>query len=330
MIKLQCNLLSGLLILAILLFFSEMNFAQTAINRHEMPEHFFLTSIEADGVKLFTKYKGAAIAYNKRTKEILLYGEINDDEIIIIHKVKHEMVFNPDEFRSCTYSNDGKVTLCSMLEKRTEIVCGIFNWVDESLVYDKYESTDESLEIIKRASLYLKQQKAVEALSAYDSLRFPESYINTEEVAAKILKAMRPVVKEQADKKKFKEAVALYQSALTYRGWKWADEIESEDEMKNRFGKNLFGLTLPDFHDILVEYLLYLNEARMSDQVVKLYTKYRKWFPSSTGLLLQIADAYYLKKENEKAGELYSAYVAKMKELKKDKQIPDYVAQRMK
>lgn len=329
MIRFNFNL-RKIIVLVSCLLFPFMLSAQAAVNRHELPDHIFITSIETNGVKLFTKYKGAAIAYNKKNKKLLLYGEINDNDIIIIHEVQHDMPFNPEGFRSCTYSNDGKVTLCSMLDKRTEIVCGTFNWADESLIFEKYESTDESIGIMNRASLLLKQQKVEEALHTYDSLRFPESYINTEEIGSKLLKAMRPIANEQAKKKKFKEAIALLQSVLNYRGWKWTEEMSSEEDMKNHFGKNLFGLTLTEFHDILVEYLLDINEARMSDQAIKLCKTYKKWFPSSTGLLLQEADAYYLIKETEKAGELYTAYVAKMKELKKEKQIPDYIQMRMK
>jgi hypothetical protein len=45
--------------------------------------------------------------------------------------------------------------------------------------------------------------------------------------------------------------------------------------------------------------------------------------------LLTSADSWYAKKDKSKASELYVKYTAKMKELKKEKDIPYYVPQRI-
>lgn len=304
--------------------------AQTAIKKTDLPSHITLIPVQSNGNKLFAKkYRAACFAYNKNTNELLLYGEINDEEIIFLEKIKHQLTFNPDNIVRCSYTPERGIELCSSVTGKTEIICGIFTWKNESAFFEKEERSDVSPGIKQRAEKLLLMQKPKEAMLTYDSLAYPEAYINMEEVAVKLLQSARIKAKEEAAKRKFKEAATIIQTIFTYKGWAWLDKIKSESELKSKFGKELYGLKFDDFSEILVEYLQYNNDARQYDQTIASITSYIRWYPQKAVWWLLLGDAYYGKKDKEKAKENYKLYITKMKELKKEKQIPDYVEQRM-
>lgn len=304
--------------------------AQTVIKKTDMPSHITLIPVQSNGIKLFSKkYRAACIGYNKNTKELMLYGEINDEEVIFLEKIKHQLTFYPENFVRCNYLPEKGIELCSSIPGKTEIICGIFYWKNESAFYEKEERSDISPGIKTRAEKLLQLQKPKEAMATYDSLKYPEAYINTEEVAVKLLQSARTKAQEEAEKRKFKEAASSIQTIFTYRGWDWLEKIKTESELKTKFGKDLYGLKFDDFAEILSEYLNYYNEAKIYDQTLALVTSYIRWYPQKPIWWLLIGDAYYGKKDKEKAKENYNEYIAKMKEQKKEKQIPVYVNQRL-
>jgi tetratricopeptide (TPR) repeat protein len=304
--------------------------AQTAIKKTELPSHITLIPVQSNGIKMFAKkYRAACLAFNKNTKELMLYGEVNDEEIIFLEKIKHQLIFYPENLVRCNYSPDKGIELCSSVSGKTEIICGIFNWKNESAFFEKEERSDISPGIKQRAEKLLQMQKPREAMLTYDSLTYPDAYINTEEVAVKLLQSARMKAQEESGKRKFKEAAAYIQTVLTYRGWGWLEKIKTETELKSRFGKELHGLKSEDFSEILAEYLQYNNDARQYDQTIASITTYIRWYPQKAVWWLLLGDAYYGKKDKEKAKEYYNQYVIKMKELKKEKQIPDYIEQRL-
>ncbi len=304
--------------------------AQTAIKKTDLPSHITLIAVQSNGIKMFAKkYRAACLAYNKNTKELMLYGEVNDEEIIFLEKIKHQLAFYPQNLVRCNYIPGKGIELCSSVPGKTEIVCGIFTWKNESAFFEKEERSDISPGIKLRAEKLLQLQKPKEAMVTYDSLKYPDAYINTEEVAVKLLQSARIKAQEEAGKRKFKEAAGLIHTILTYKGWAWLEKIKTESEIKSKFGKELYGLKSEDFSEILAEYLQYNNDARQYDQTIASITTYIRWYPQKAVWWLLLGDAYYGKKDKEKAKENYNQYVVKMKELKKEKQIPDYIEQRL-
>jgi len=276
--------------------------AQTAIKKTDLPSHITLIPVESNGIKMFAKkYRSACIAFNKNTKELLLYGEVNDDEIIFLEKIKHQLTLYPENIVRCNYSPDKGIELCSSVPGKTEIVCGIFTWKNESAIFEKEERSDISPGIILRAEKQLQMQKPKEAMLTFDSLIYPDAYINTQEVAVKLLQSARMKAQEEAGKRKFKEAAALIQIILNYKGWNWLEKIKTETELKSKFGKELYGMKYDEFSDILAEYLQYNNDARQYDQTIASITAYMRWYPQKTVWWLLLGDAYYGKKDKEKA-----------------------------
>ncbi|MCX7744748.1 MAG: hypothetical protein N2167_09335 [Flavobacteriales bacterium] len=304
--------------------------AQTSIKKTDLPSHISLIPVQSNGIKMFSKkYRAACLGYNKNTKELMLYGEVNDDEIIFLEKIKHQLTFYPENLVRCNYIPEKGIELCSTIPGKTEIICGIFSWKNESAFYEKEERSDISPSIKLRAEKLLQLQKPKEAMITYDSLKYPDAYVNTEEVAVKLLLSARRKAQEEAEKRKFKEAASFIQTIFSYRGWAWLEKIKTESELKSKFGKEFYSLKLDEFAEILTEYLKFFNESRQYDQTLALVTMYIRWFPQKADWWLLIGDAYYGKKEKEKAKENYNLYITKMKEQKKEKQIPDYVEQRL-
>jgi len=313
----------------ILIFLSStLAIAQKPLKRTELSQDFFLTKVETGGQQLLTKYKGVTLAYNKVRKELLMYGEIDDQYIIFLEKIAFTGRFYPDRFKGCTFA-DGKVSLCSQVPDRATVICNIFTWEKETMKFEKEESYDLSQIQTERAAGLVKSGKVNEALLTYDSVQYSDSYYDAVKTGVELLQAAAPAASEMAGRRRFKEAADLIKRVLAFKGWKFLQETKTEADLKARFGKSLHGMTYAQLEKIIEDYCRYLAEGRMYDDAIALIGTHRKFFPSNTNMMLYLGDAWYGKKDKQKASDSYKAYVAKMKEQKREKDVPYTVQQRI-
>lgn len=319
----------GLLTIGLLAGFLLGN-AQKAMKKTELSADFFLADVKANGVKIFAvKYESACIAYNKKNKEFLLYGDANGTDIIFLEKILNvPLRFYPDKFVDC-YFKDGKVYLSSQMTNKATIVTGVFNWKDEHLIWEKEETFDLSELQVVRAQNLLKSDKVSEALATYDSVQFAETYFDAQLVGIEILLASRKTIEENTSKRRFKDSGELVDKILAFKGMKWFADLKTSADLKTALGKNLHGLNYADFQLYMETYTKSLLEAKLYDKVVDKVNAYFKYFDNSADLLLNMADAWYAKKDKVKASDFYVRYTSQAKQLKKEKDIPYYVPQRI-
>ncbi len=304
--------------------------AQKEMKKTELSSDFFLVDVNSNGEKMFAvKYKGACIAYNKKNREFLLYGDGDGTNIIFLEKIPNvPLRFYPDKFTSC-YFKAGKVYLSSQMTDRATVVTGIFNWKDEHLIWEKEETFDLSEVQVLRAQSLVKNNKVLEAIAVYDSVQYAESYFDAQLVGIELLLASKNVMDENITKRKFKESVDLVEKVLAFKGMKWLTDLKAEADLKTAIGKNLHGLTYPQLQLYFETYTKSLLEAKLYDKTIEKTNIYWKYFTNSADLMLNYADAWYAKKDKVKASEFYVKYTALMKQLKKEKDIPYYVSQRI-
>ncbi len=307
-----------------------MSYAQKGMKKTELSTDFFLVDINPNGARMFeVKYQSGCIAYNKKTKEFLLYGDANGTDIIYLEKINNvPLRFYPDKFTSC-YFKENKVYLSSQMTGKATIVTGIFNWKDEHLIWEKEETFDLSVMQVLRAQALIKNGKVLEALATYDSVQYAESYFDAQKVGIELLLASRKVIEENGSKRKYKESADLVDKILAFKGMKWYAELKGEAELKTALGKNLHGLTYIDLQLYVETYTSNLVEAKLYDKAIDKANAHWKYFTNSADLLLNTANAWYAKKDKTKASELYERYASQMKQLKKEKDIPYYVPQRI-
>jgi len=300
------------------------------MKKTELGTDYLLMDINSNGANMFAvKYKGASVAYNKKSKEFYLYGDANGTDIIFLEKINAGAFrFYPDKFISANFK-EGKVYVSSQLTGKATVVTGIFNWKDEHLIFEKEEIYDLSELQVSRAKTLLKNGNTLEALITYDSVQFSDSYFDAKIVGIELLLASKKTIDDLTSKRKFKEGADLAEKILAFKGFKWFTEIKTEAELKTAIGKNLHGLTYADFQAYFEGYTHHLLEAKLYDKTIEKGDKYWKYFTKSADLLLNSADAWYAKKDKNKASELYERYASLMKELKKEKDIPYYVPQRI-
>lgn len=317
-------------IFACLILLPGFAFSQMGMKKSELSSDYFLVDVNANGANMFVvKYKSACIAYHKKTKEFLLYGDANGTDIIFLEKIPNvPLRFYPDKFLSCNFK-DGKVYLSSQMNGKATVVTGVFNWKDEHLVWEKEETFDLSEWQVKRANDLLKSGKINEAISTYDSVQYADNYYDAKQVGIELLLGSIKVVDELVGKRKFKEAIDLTDRALGFKGMAWMAALKTEADLKTTLGKGLHGLTYSGLQQYIEAYCHNLNEAKVYDRTIEKVNYYWKYFTNSAELLLNIADAYYGKKDKTKASEFYVKYVNQAKQLKKEKEIPYYVDQRI-
>jgi hypothetical protein len=305
-------------------------FGQKDMKKTELSADYFLVDVKSNGSSLFaSKYQSACIAYHKKNKEFLLYGDVNGVDIIFLERVpKVPLRFYPDKFVSCEYK-EGKIYLSSQVTGKATVVTGIFNWVDEHLVWEKEIEFDLSLAQVSRADLLLKNGKVSEALATYDSVQYAENYFDAQKIGIEILLASSPVIENLMTKNKFKDAVELTDRIFAFKGMKWLFDLKAESDLKNTLGKNLFGLNYTSLQLYFETYTANLVEAKLYDKAIEKVNGYWKYFTNSADLMLNLANAWYGKKDKNKASEWYEKYTSQMIQLKKEKNIPYYVPQRI-
>lgn len=314
----------------LLLLFPAIVSSQREMKKSELSGDFVLVDVNPNGAKMFAaKYKGACIAYNKKSKEFLLYGDANGTDIIYLEKIlAGSLHFYPDNIISCEFK-DGKVYLTSQVPNKATQVTGVFNWLEEHLVWEKELSFDISEIRVVRAGELIKSGLIGEAISTYDSVEYANSYYDAKEVSIKLLLGSIKVIEDFNTRRKFKDACSLTEKVLGFKGMKWLTDYKSESELKTGIGKGLNGLTYTVLQQYLEGYTRNLLEIKSYDSVIEKVNYYWKYFTNSADLLLNIADAYYAKKDKTKASEFYEKYVSQAKQLKKEKEIPYYVEQRI-
>lgn len=318
------------LLLVFFLIPSFQVFGQKDMKKTELSADYFLVDVKSNGTSLFaSKYQSACIAYHKKNKEFLLYGDVNGTDIIFLERVpKVPLRFYPEKFVSCEY-NDGKIYLSSQITGKATVVTGIFNWIDEHLVWEKEIEFDLSLAQVARADILLKNGKVSEALTTYDSVQYAENYFDVQKIGVEILLASKTVIENLVVKRKYKDAVDLTDRIFAFKGMKWLFDLKTEAELKNTLGKNLFGLNYANLQLYYESYTANLVEAKLYDKAIEKANGYWKYFTNSADLMLNLANAWYGKKDKDKASEWYERYTNQMIQLKKEKDIPYYVPQRI-
>ncbi len=313
--------------LSLSLLFAALSFSQNAIKTHELDEVYWLQRVESNGVKLSNKYEGISLAYHKKDKNWLLYGNISSDKIILLNRFSASFLFNPERFVSLEYK-DGKIYCCSTVDKKAEIRCGVFSWLNEQIKFLEETSYDPNPEKLKTANELLKAGKVKEAINAYNSINYLESYADKEKIGIEILLEAHKQGKNLESLRKFKEAKGLIELALGYEGLQFLEKTKSSEDLNQKFGKGLHGLSSTKFLEIMYDYAQWMMDGRLYEDYINLSGRLIGWDGKNPQIFLWRGDAFYAKREKEKYKEAYQKYIDLMTAAKKDKEINPLVRQR--
>lgn len=298
--------------------------------RNELPAEYHLWDIKIiDKPMQSAKYSGFCIAWHKTQNSFILYGVTGPNQIIFLEKFDPKFRFNGNSFSKLEFSG-GIVNLCSMVPNSAEEVCGQFSWDGKRMQFVKEISFDPNIKILNRAKIYKEEGKIKEAISAYDSISFAETYYSPEQEGFALLLSAFNQSKSLCEKNKFKDAAELYKKVLAFKGLKTVLDVRNESELLQKFGKKLHGTTSGQYLEILMDYLNVLMKARLFDEFIAVNGRFIYLYQDPSEIYLLRGDAYYAKRDKPKYIESYNKYVSIMKERKKEKSIPDYVQSRLK
>jgi hypothetical protein len=298
--------------------------------RNELPAEYQLWDIKIiDKPMQSVKYSGFCIAWHKTQNTFILYGVTGPNQIIFLEKFEPKFRFNGISFSRLEY-NGGIVNFCSMVPNSAEEVCGQFSWDGKRLQFVKETSFDPNVKILNRAKLFKEEGKIKEAIRAYDSISFAETYYSPEQEGFSLLLSAFNQSKSLGEKNRFKDAAELYKKVMAFKGLKAVLDLKNESELLQKFGKKLHGMTFSQFLEILMDYLNVLIKARLYDDFISVNGRFIYFFQDPSEIYLLRGDAYYAKRDKANYIESYNKYVSLMKEHKKEKSIPDYVQSRLK
>lgn len=298
------------------------------MKRSELSKDYLLFHIDDGGNRMLSKYPGVSIACQLNKNDLYLYGEMEGDMILFLERIPFSGRFYPKNFKSAGFAG-GKVSLCSQVEGKATVICNIFAWASETMKFEKEESYDLSKIQTDRANNLLSSGKTTEAMATFDSVMYASVYYDSVEVGIHLLTSAYKESEALATRRKFKEGAGLIERVLKFKGLGFIESAKSSTELETKFGKALHGMTYENLGNIIASYCKYYVDARLYDNAITIANRYKRLFPKNTDLLLYLGDAWYAKKDKAKASEAYQLYTDKMKEKKKEKDIPSYVPPRI-
>jgi hypothetical protein len=302
-------------------------FAQSAIKISELDDIYWLKNVQSNGVKLSNKYEGISLAFHTKEKSWLLYGNISSEKIILLNRFNASFYFNPQNFKTLEYK-DGKIFCCSSVDQKAELRCGVFSWQNEQIKFLEETSIDPNPEMLKNANELLKNGKVKEAIEAFDKISYLGSYTNIEKLAIDVLMEAHKQGKILEISRKYKDAKSLIDLSLEMQGFSFLENNKNAEQLNQKFGKSLHGLSVSKFLEIMYDYADWTMNARLYDDYINFSGKLIGWEPKNPQIYLLRGDAFYGKRDKEKYKEAYQKYIDLMVAAKKEKDINPLAKQR--
>lgn len=230
------------------------------------------------------------------------------------------------------YSNDTIYLKSQMPYRATYVTCP-FVWSETNKMFEPVEVfyEDESWKKMSEADSLIKLGKISEAIEILHTVEYPTAYMNEYEKGKEIMKRAHEIALKLHKENKWKEAAGIIESGLQF----WTNDLyinfNNESEL-SEFLQEGYGekWTRDEVKLWLGDYGLFLYKAGLLDKSIEINKYLTEVLSETAGPGLQLADSYYDKGDKLKAKEAYKNYYQKMKELKKEKEVPKRVKQRMK
>lgn len=230
------------------------------------------------------------------------------------------------------YRNDTIFLVSQMPYHATYVTC---RWVwNESTKYFEpieYVMEDASAEKIMLSDSLLKQGKIAEAINLLSEIEYPTSYMNEYAKGKELMSRAHELAMISFKENKFQQAADYIRDGLTF----WTNDLYINFNTEKDFIDYLIDeygdkWTKDDVKLWLGDYGLFLYKAGLLEKSIEINLYLTTILPEISGPYLQLGDSYYDKGDKIKAKETYKKYYDLMKKLKREKEIPKRVKERMK
>lgn len=258
----------------------------------------------------------------KRTELQIVLGYSGEDDMFNVAKMYDDPY----------YKND-TIFVTSQVPFKATTVTLRWVWNEKSKMFESIdpELEDHSWEKLTEADSLLADGDILGAIALYSEIEYPTSYMNEYEKGKEIMKVAHDYALKSFNSSDYEGAVVKMFSGLTF----WTNEIYlgfSSAEELHVYLEDEYGAkwTLDEVKLWLGDYGLFLHKAGSFDGSIEKNSYLTKLFPETAGPYLQLADSYFESGNKTKAKETYKKYSDLMKKLKREKEIPKRVKERMK
>ena len=259
----------------------------------------------------------------KNTEQQVLVGFISGEEAM----------FNSAKMYDDPFYRNDTIYISSQVPFKATFITLRLVWNDKTKMFEPVESTyeDSSWEKLSEGDSLLAKGNIDGAIYLYEQMEYPMSYMNEYSKGREIMKKAHEMAMISFRENKYEESVTYILSAFRF----WTNELYIGFTTKEEFNAYLIDeygekWTLEEVKLWLGDYGLFLYKAGSTDKSIEINKYLTMILPDVAGPYLQLADSYFDSGNKINAKETYKKYSDLMKKLKREKEIPKRVKERMK
>lgn len=267
------------------------------------------------------------------TEDTLVIAMMQSDQTVVIGHTVNDYFFNGTKMNTPEWRNDS-IFISSEMPYRATTWNLTFVWDKnvQGFFMEEPEMYDPSSEALEKAENYIAQGNIQQALNWYQSIFYPQSYINEPEVGREIIEKSHQKALEFFKANQNDTAVFYMQMALDYYPNMYYTDFKSEQDMKTQMEESPYQIiwTIDQMKLWLGDYGLFLYKAKKYDESIAHNSYMNTIFPELAGPYLQLGDSYFDSGKKTEAKAAYKRYIALKNSQKKEKDIPKRVKERIK
>jgi hypothetical protein len=295
-------------------------------------DNYTFYPLEGLGESINKKNQTIAFGYNLM-EDTLVIAILDEKEALVVGHMLNDYIFNATKMNTPEWRND-TIFVSSEMPYRATTYKLEFVWDSkaEGFFSTEPEIYDPSSIALDKADSSLAAGNIHLALNWYQSVFYPQTYMNEAEVGKEITikcheKALQFFKANQHD-----SAVVYMEMAFSYYPNMYYTDFKSNSDMKLQIEESPYQIiwTEDQIKLWLGDYGLFLYKAKKYKESIEHNSYLNLIFPDVAGPYLQLGDSYYDSGKKTEAKKAYTKYSSLKKAQKKEKDIPKRVKERMK
>lgn len=295
-------------------------------------ENYIFFQLEGLGESINKGSQTIAFGYNT-TEDTLVIAILQDKEALVIGYMLNDYIFNATKMNDPEWRNDTVFVSSEMPYRATTWnLQFVWNSKVESFFATEPEVYDPSTIALGKADSAMAAGNIRLALDWYQSVFYPQNYMNEAEVGRDITIKCHELALVFFKANQFDSAILYMEMAFSYYPNMYYTDFKSNADMKLQIEESPYQIiwTEDQIKLWLGDYGLFLYKAKKYKESIEHNTYLTSIFPEMAGPYLQLGDSYYDSGKKTEAKKAYTKYSSLKKAQKKEKDIPKRVKERSK
>jgi len=277
---------------------------------------------------------GQTIAFGYNLMEdTLVIAILQDKEALVMGHLLNEYIFNATKMNDPEWRND-TIFISSEMPYRATTWNLQFVWDAkvEGFFSTDPQIYDPSAIALDKADSALAAGNIRLALNWYQSVFYPQTYMNEAEVGREITIKCHEIALMFFKESQYDSAIVYMEMAFSYYPNMYYTDFKSNADMKLQIEESPYQIiwTEDQIKLWLGDYGLFLYKAKKYKESIEHNSYMNLIFPDVAGPYLQLGDSYFDSGKKTEAKKAYAKYSSLKKAQKKEKDIPKRVKERMK